>query len=70
MIHGMEEGESTRVTELKRQRSLLELDEKRLGWLLGSKFATAKFKEKAHADLASVQEDLKRISAELAASGA
>jgi hypothetical protein len=61
----MEEAQSQRVTELKRQRSLLEQDEKRLRWLLESKFATPKFKEKAQADLAAVHEDLKRVRAEL-----
>jgi hypothetical protein len=70
MIPGMEEAQSQRVTELKRQLSLLEQDEKRLRWLLESKFATPKFKGKTQADLAAVHKDLKRVRAELGGSGA
>jgi hypothetical protein len=61
----MEEAQSQRVTELKRQRSLLEQDEKRLRWLIDSKFASARFKERTQADLAAVHEDLKRVDADL-----
>lgn len=61
----MEEAENQGVTDLGKQRSLLQQDEKRLLWLLESKFATPQFKEKAQADLAAVQEDLKRVTAQI-----
>jgi hypothetical protein len=70
MIQAMDEEQSQEVPDLRRQRSLLEQDEKRLQWLLESKFATPQFKEKAQADLAAVQEDLKRVRAQLEGPGA
>lgn len=61
----MEEADSQKVADLKRQLSQLEQDEKRLELLIDSKSASPNSKENAQADLAAVREDLKVVRADL-----
>ncbi|WP_109485812.1 hypothetical protein [Occallatibacter savannae] len=48
----------SRITELKRQISLLRNEEERLRWIISSEFVSDKLKDRARRDLQSVLENL------------
>lgn len=61
----VEETRSNRVVELKREIALLQQDEKRLQWLLASKFPTGIFRRQAQRDLEVALEKLKALGDDL-----